>query len=103
MTAMWLGTPLYVAPEQAQGHPATKQSDIYSLGVILYEMGTGVYPFFSESGTAVLMLHVNSAPTPPALFHPAIPPPVTTSLPHAMAQNPAAHFRAHSTVPEPTA
>ena len=49
MSGMWLGTPLYISPEQAQGYPGTKHSDLYSLGVILYEICTGVCPFQSES------------------------------------------------------
>jgi class 3 adenylate cyclase/tRNA A-37 threonylcarbamoyl transferase component Bud32 len=57
------GTPYYVSPEQIDGNPATAQSDIYSLGIIFYEMLTGQRPFESESVASVIALHV-SAPRP---------------------------------------
>jgi len=57
------GTPYYVSPEQIEGNPATAQSDIYSLGVIFYEMLTGTRPFEAESVSGVIALHV-SAPRP---------------------------------------
>ena len=96
MNGLWLGTPLYVSPEQAQGYPGTKYSDIYSLGVILYEICTGTCPFRSESVTAVLLQHVSSAPTPPALINPAIPPALTTTILQALAKDPAARFSSAS-------
>jgi serine/threonine protein kinase len=92
ISGMVLGTPLYVSPEQAQGYPLTKRSDIYSLGVILYEICTGVCPFRSESVTAVLLQQVTSAPTPPAVFNPAIPPALTAVILCAMAKDPAERF-----------
>ena len=96
MTGMWLGTPLYISPEQAQGYPGTKLSDIYALGVILYEICTGVCPFRGESVTAIMVQQISSAPTPPALFNPAIPPALTATILRAMAKDPAERFSSAS-------
>jgi len=57
------GTPYYVSPEQIEGSPATAQSDIYSLGIIFYEMLTGQRPFDAESVSGLIALHI-SAPRP---------------------------------------
>src|SRR3954452_15949778 len=56
-----LGTTDYVAPEQALGHPCTAQSDLYSLGIVLWEMLTGQFPFKGENQVAVAMKHVREA------------------------------------------
>ena len=92
MSGMWLGTPLYVSPEQAQGHSVTKQSDIYSLGVILYEICTGVCPFHDGNSTSIIIQHVNSAPKSPVLINPAIPPALTATILQALAKDPTERF-----------
>jgi serine/threonine protein kinase len=96
MSGMWLGTPLYISPEQAQGYPGNERSDIYSLGVILYEMCTGVQPFRGESVTAIMVQHIRSMPTPPALINPTIPPDLAMVILQAMAKDPAARFSSAS-------
>jgi eukaryotic-like serine/threonine-protein kinase len=96
MTGIWLGTPRYVSPEQAQGYPGTKRSDIYSLGIILYEICTGVCPFRGESTTALIAQHINSPPPPPALINPAIPPALTATILQALAKDPAERFSSTS-------
>jgi serine/threonine protein kinase len=98
MTGMWLGTPLYVSPEQAQDYPVTTRSDIYSLGVILYEICTGVCPFRGENVPAILMQHIRSAPTAPAVFNPAIPPALAAVILRAMAKKPAERFSSASSL-----
>jgi serine/threonine-protein kinase len=65
-----LGTPQYMSPEQAAGSNVDGRSDIYSLGVILYEMLTGEVPFQGESVPAVLVKHMSEAPTAPSLRRP---------------------------------
>src|SRR5918912_2066547 len=60
-TGRVLGTTDYVSPEQALGHPVTEQSDIYSLGVVLYEMLTGEVPFGADTQVAVAMKHVRES------------------------------------------
>jgi eukaryotic-like serine/threonine-protein kinase len=68
-----LGTASYMSPEQAMGEPATPKSDLYSLGVVLYEMLTGELPYTAENPVAVSMKHVNEPLCPPRELNPEIP------------------------------
>lgn len=88
----WMGTPLYIAPEQVMGLPANERSDIYSLGVILYEICTGVPPFSSGSPAVIMMQHVNIAPPAPSLINPSIPPALSGVILRALAKDPQARF-----------
>lgn len=87
-----LGTPLYISPEQAQGHPGDERSDLYSLGIILYEITTGVTPFRGGSDVAILMQHVHGMPTPPSLINPNIPPALSEVILKSIEKNPDARF-----------
>ncbi len=69
-TGMILGTPHYVSPEQGHGREATPCSDLYALGVILYEMLCGHPPFDADSGVGVLLKHIQELPTPLTVAHP---------------------------------
>jgi tetratricopeptide (TPR) repeat protein len=67
-----IGTIDYMSPEQALGSPVSPQSDLYSLGVMLYELGAGRRPFYGDTPLAVISQHVNSAPVAPSWHNPTI-------------------------------
>jgi serine/threonine protein kinase/DNA-binding CsgD family transcriptional regulator len=70
---MVIGTPAYISPEQAKGKDLDRRTDIYSLGIVLYEMVTGQLPFNADDITALLLQHVQQPPPPPRLIVPQIP------------------------------
>ncbi|HEY7415491.1 MAG TPA: protein kinase, partial [Ktedonobacteraceae bacterium] len=67
-----LGTPLYTSPEQANGYPGNERSDLYALGVILYELTTGAMPFRGDTPHDVIMQHMSAMPPAPELINPRI-------------------------------
>ena len=87
-----IGTPDYMAPEQAQGQPATAAADIYALGVVLYEMLTGALPFTADSPLAVLLKHMQSQPPRLRSVAPELPPDLEFVLMRALAKAPTARF-----------
>jgi len=97
-TANQLGTPLYTSPEQARGYAGNERSDLYSLGVILYEMVTGVQPFRGTTPIEVLSQHLNATPTSPVLLNPNIPPALTMVIVTALAKDPNARFASAATM-----
>ncbi|HEU5379491.1 MAG TPA: serine/threonine-protein kinase [Ktedonobacteraceae bacterium] len=84
--------PFYLAPEQIKGFPADERSDIYALGVLLYELYTGVVPFQGKRPIAVMMQHVNALPTPPHLVNPTVSPALTQVILRCLAKNPQERF-----------
>ncbi|HXF71003.1 MAG TPA: Stk1 family PASTA domain-containing Ser/Thr kinase [Actinomycetota bacterium] len=91
-TAAVLGTASYLSPEQARGEPVDARSDLYSLGVVLYEMLTGRPPFTGDSPVAVAFKHVNEAPTPPSKLAPDVPPDLEAVVMRCLAKNPANRY-----------
>ncbi len=87
-TGAVIGTATYFSPEQAQGATADARSDIYSVGVVMYELLTGAPPFSGESPVAVAYQHVQQAPEPPSRLNPDIPPGLEAIVLKAMAKNP---------------
>ena len=83
------GTAGYLSPEQALGEPATPRSDLYSLGIVLYEMLTGVVPYRADNPVAVCMKHVTEPLTPPRRLDPTIPEPVDALVVKMLAKDPA--------------
>ncbi len=92
-TGVVMGTPQYISPEQAQGLQVDGRSDIYSLGVVLYEMLTGRVPFDDPSPVTVAYKHVREDPVPPSVIDPEIPPTLEAIVMKAMAKNPANRFQ----------
>jgi len=87
-TAAVLGTASYLSPEQAQSQPVDQRSDIYSLGVALYEMVTGRPPFSGDSPVMVASKHVLEQPTPPSKINADVSPELEAVIMKAMAKNP---------------
>ncbi len=73
MTDKAIGTVFYISPEQASGRPIDQRSDLYSLGVLMYEMVTGRLPFNAESPVSVALMQVNSQAKPPRELMPSLP------------------------------
>jgi serine/threonine-protein kinase len=91
-TGTVLGTSDYIAPEQAQGRPVDEHTDIYSLGVVLYELLTNEVPFPGENFVAVAMRHINEPPPPLRDKRPEVPPRLEAAVQRAMAKDASDRF-----------
>jgi ligand-binding sensor domain-containing protein/tRNA A-37 threonylcarbamoyl transferase component Bud32 len=91
--SMVVGTPAYMAPEQGEGLPATQQSDIYSLGVVLYEMVTGRPPFEAETPLAVMIKHMTEPLPLPRELNPDLTLEVERVILRALAKEPQARYQ----------
>ncbi len=92
LTGAMLGTPLYASPEQAQGLPGDERTDLYSLGIIIYEIVTGITPFRGDNPIAIMMQHLHEMPTPPNLINPNIPPVLSEVILKSIAKDPEVRF-----------
>jgi eukaryotic-like serine/threonine-protein kinase len=91
-TGSIMGTAQYLSPEQAQGHAVSAASDLYSVGIVLYEMLTGRVPFEGESAVTIALKQVSETPTPPRALNPAVSEPLEAVVMHALQKDPAARF-----------
>jgi len=92
-TGAIMGTAQYLSPEQAQGLAVDARSDLYSTGVILYELLTGRVPFDAESAVTIALKHVSEPPVPPAELVPTIPPALEAVVLHALTKEPAERYQ----------
>jgi eukaryotic-like serine/threonine-protein kinase len=92
-TGLVIGTPDYLSPEQAQGQPLTPSSDVYSLGVVLYELLAGRLPFVAGTALGVAMSHIHDAPPLLRSQRPDLPAAVEALVQQALAKDPSARFR----------
>jgi beta-lactam-binding protein with PASTA domain/tRNA A-37 threonylcarbamoyl transferase component Bud32 len=83
-----MGTAQYLSPEQARGAPVTASSDLYSAGIVLYEMLTGKVPFSGDSAIEIAMKHLNDPPKPPSKIRPEIPDELDAVVLRALSKNP---------------
>jgi eukaryotic-like serine/threonine-protein kinase len=83
-----MGTAQYLSPEQARGAPVTASSDLYSAGIVLYEMLTGKVPFNGDSAIEIAMKHLNDPPKPPSKIRPEIPDELDAVVLRALSKNP---------------
>ena len=92
MTDKAIGSVHYIAPEQARGGHINDKADIYSVGVMLYEMLTGQLPFVADNAVSVAIMQMQAEPTPPTRINPSIPKGLEEITMHAMEKNPAQRF-----------
>ena len=91
-TGSIMGTAQYLSPEQAQGHAVSEPSDLYSAGIMLYELLTGRVPFEGESAITIALKHVNERPVPPSMINPAVSPELEGVVMRALEKDPQRRF-----------
>ncbi|HTX13947.1 MAG TPA: serine/threonine-protein kinase [Candidatus Baltobacteraceae bacterium] len=93
MTGSMVGTPAYMAPEQVGGKPVDYRTDVYSLGLILYEMFTGTQAFRADNAVAVALKQMRESPVPPHEIDPQIPVPIERAILKCIEKEPAKRFQ----------
>ena len=91
-TGSIMGTAQYLSPEQAQGHPVDARADLYSIGVVLYELLTGRVPFDAESAVTIALKQVSEEPVPPSHYNPAVSDQLEDVVMRALQKDPAFRF-----------
>jgi eukaryotic-like serine/threonine-protein kinase len=92
-TGSVMGTAQYLSPEQAQGRPVDARSDLYSTGIVLYELLTGRVPFDAESPVSVALMQVSEPPVPPMEVNPEVPPALDAVTLRAMEKDPGRRYQ----------
>ena len=92
VSQVW-GTPQYFSPEQASGETATPASDVYAIGIVLFEELSGRLPFQAESHTAMALKHLQTPPPPITQFNPAVPPQLEQIIDKILSKEPASRYR----------
>jgi beta-lactam-binding protein with PASTA domain/predicted Ser/Thr protein kinase len=91
-TGSIMGTAQYLSPEQAEGHAVTAASDVYSMGIVLYEMVAGRVPFEADSAVSIALKHLTEAPAPLAELRPDVHPALEAVILRALVKDPAARY-----------
>ncbi len=92
MTGSIMGTAQYLSPEQAQGYAVSETSDLYAVGVVLYELLTGSVPFEGDSAVSIALKQVSVEPVPPSERNPEVGPALDAVVMRALAKQPSARF-----------
>ena len=87
-----IGTAQYLSPEQARGAPVDQTSDLYSTGIVLYELLTGTVPFTGDTPVEIAMKHLQQTPAPPSTHRPEIPRDLDYVVLRALAKDPAERY-----------
>jgi beta-lactam-binding protein with PASTA domain/predicted Ser/Thr protein kinase len=88
-----IGTAQYLSPEQARGAPVDQRSDVYSVGIVLYEMLTGKVPFTGDTPLEIAMKHLSEVPVPPSELRPEVPEDLDLIVVRALAKDPADRYQ----------